>query len=123
MRRQEGEPAGGSAGEVLHVLGPCSCELAGDPGGVGLDEPEQRADPAEPVRLAEVRGEVAFDRVVFGYEPEKTIIKDFSAHVLPGQRVRKLDPQQASQMPKLAGTAPPVRQDMIDKVRLVLTTC
>jgi len=34
-------------------------------------------------------------------------------NICPGQRVKKLDPQQASQMPKLAGTPPDVRQKVI----------
>jgi ATP-binding cassette subfamily B protein len=57
-----------------------------------LDETEEPADVATPVRLGEVRGEVEFDHVVFGYDPEKTIIKDFSAHVQPGQRVAIVGP-------------------------------
>lgn len=57
-----------------------------------LDEPEESPDPVAPVRLADVRGEVEFDRVVFGYDPERTIIKDFSARVSPGQRVALVGP-------------------------------
>lgn len=57
-----------------------------------LDEPEERADPVAPVRLTDVQGEVAFDHVVFGYDLERTIIKDFSAHVQPGQRVAIVGP-------------------------------
>ncbi len=57
-----------------------------------LDEEEERADLAVPMRLDEVRGEVEFDHVVFGYDPERTIIKDFSAHVSPGQRVAIVGP-------------------------------
>jgi ATP-binding cassette subfamily B multidrug efflux pump len=57
-----------------------------------LDEAEEVADPATPDRLRDVRGEVEFDHVVFGYDPETTIIKDFSAHVLPGQRVAIVGP-------------------------------
>lgn len=57
-----------------------------------LDEAEESPDPANPVRLTAVRGEVAFDHVVFGYDPEKVVIKGFSAHVLPGQRVAIVGP-------------------------------
>jgi ATP-binding cassette subfamily B protein len=57
-----------------------------------LDEPEESAEVAAPVRLAEVRGEVEFDHVIFGYDPDKIIVKDFSAHVLPGQRVAIVGP-------------------------------
>jgi ATP-binding cassette subfamily B protein len=57
-----------------------------------LDEEEEPADAAKPARLTAVRGEVEFDHVVFGYSPEKTIIKDFSAHIMPGQRVAIVGP-------------------------------
>jgi ATP-binding cassette subfamily B multidrug efflux pump len=57
-----------------------------------LDEADEPADPATPARLTDVRGEVEFDHVVFGYDPEKTIIKDFSAHIAPGQRVAIVGP-------------------------------
>jgi ATP-binding cassette subfamily B multidrug efflux pump len=57
-----------------------------------LDEPEESPDPADPVRLPAVRGEVEFDDVVFGYDPAKTIINGFSAHIAPGQRVAIVGP-------------------------------
>lgn len=39
-----------------------------------------------------VRGEVVFDNVSFSYEPEREIIHDFSAHVLPGMKVAIVGP-------------------------------
>jgi ATP-binding cassette subfamily B protein len=57
-----------------------------------LDEPEESPDVATPVRLDAVRGEVEFDHVAFGYDPDRVIIKDFSAHVAPGQRVALVGP-------------------------------
>ncbi|HKG27170.1 MAG TPA: ABC transporter ATP-binding protein, partial [Thermomicrobiales bacterium] len=57
-----------------------------------LDEPEHSTDPATPMRPKTMRGEVEFDHVVFGYDPETPIIKDFSAHILPGQRVAIVGP-------------------------------
>lgn len=57
-----------------------------------LDEPEESAEVAAPKRLETVRGEVEFDHVIFGYDPEKIIVKDFSAHILPGQRVAIVGP-------------------------------
>ena len=44
--------------------------------------------------LKSVRGEVAFDHVRFSYpdNPDKIIIKDFSAHVQPGQKVAIVGP-------------------------------
>ena len=39
-----------------------------------------------------VKGEIVFDHVKFGYNEEKTIIKDFSATVKPGQKVAIVGP-------------------------------
>lgn len=43
-------------------------------------------------RLQNIRGEVEFSHVKFGYSPEKTIIHDFSAKVCPGQKVAIVGP-------------------------------
>lgn len=52
------------------------------------DEAGKRAAPSP------VRGEVEFDHVRFSYpdNPEKIIIKDFSAHIQPGQKVAIVGP-------------------------------
>ncbi len=42
--------------------------------------------------LTEVKGEVEFKNVRFGYNPDKIIIKDFSAHLYPGQKVAIVGP-------------------------------
>ena len=57
-----------------------------------LDEPEEQAEGEDLVKLAHVKGEVEFDDVVFGYKPDKTIIKGLSAHIKPGQRVAIVGP-------------------------------
>ena len=57
-----------------------------------LDEPEEKAEGRDLVKLAHVKGEVEFDNVVFGYQPDQTIIKGLSAHVKPGQRVAIVGP-------------------------------
>lgn len=57
-----------------------------------LDEPEEQAEGKDLVKLANVKGEVEFDNVVFGYQPEQTIIKGLSAHIKPGQRVAIVGP-------------------------------
>ena len=57
-----------------------------------LDEPEERAEGKNLVKLAHVKGEVEFDNVVFGYKPDQTIIKGLSAHIKPGQRVAIVGP-------------------------------
>ena len=57
-----------------------------------LDEEEETADLARPASLADVKGGVDFDHVHFGYNPDKIIINDFSAHVEPGQMVAIVGP-------------------------------
>ncbi len=45
-----------------------------------------------PVHLERVKGEVDFNHVRFGYQPDKVIIHDFSCHVEPGQTVAIVGP-------------------------------
>lgn len=57
-----------------------------------LDETEQTADVAKPVELREVTGRVVFDNVVFGYDPQKPVIKGLSATIEPGHRIAIVGP-------------------------------
>ena len=57
-----------------------------------LDEAEEEPAPAHPASTAGIRGEVTFDHVRFGYTPDKVIIHDFSAHILPGQKIAIVGP-------------------------------
>ena len=57
-----------------------------------LDEPEEQAEGKDLMKLTHVKGEVEFDNVVFGYNPDQTIIKGLSAHIKPGQRVAIVGP-------------------------------
>ncbi len=57
-----------------------------------LDEEEEIPDPVAPVVPGAIEGAVDFDHVVFGYLPGQTIIRDFSTHVEPGQRVAIVGP-------------------------------
>ena len=41
---------------------------------------------------SKVKGEIIFDHVKFGYDKDKTIIKDFNAKVLPGQKIAIVGP-------------------------------
>jgi ATP-binding cassette subfamily B protein len=57
-----------------------------------LDTPPE-LDAAPAARLAgPVRGEVRFDRVAFGYRPERTIIRDMTLEAKPGQMVALVGP-------------------------------
>ena len=57
-----------------------------------LDEAEEEPAPAHPASTEGIRGEVTFDHVRFGYTPEKVIIHDFSARILPGQKIAIVGP-------------------------------
>ena len=56
---------------------------------------EELSDESEKTKeLTDVKGEVEFDHVRFSYPetPDKIVIKDFSAHVMPGQKVAIVGP-------------------------------
>jgi ATP-binding cassette subfamily B multidrug efflux pump len=57
-----------------------------------LDEPEEVADPAEPVRLRETRGGVAFEDVSFRYEPDKPLIDHLDLVADSGQMIAIVGP-------------------------------
>ena len=57
-----------------------------------LNEEEEVQIIDNPIRLDEVKGEVTFDHVQFGYDPEKIIIHDFSSEVKPGQTIAIVGP-------------------------------
>ncbi|HUT81004.1 MAG TPA: ABC transporter ATP-binding protein [Candidatus Bathyarchaeia archaeon] len=57
-----------------------------------LGESEEIEDPADPVKLDKVTGLVEFKHVKFGYNPDKTIIQDFSAIAKPGQKIALVGP-------------------------------
>lgn len=57
-----------------------------------LDEPEEVQKAEHPVSVEKLSGEVQFDHVSFGYDPEKIIIHDFSAKVKDGQKIAIVGP-------------------------------
>lgn len=57
-----------------------------------LNQAEEVPEVSNPVQLGEVKGEVEFRNVRFGYDPEKIIIKDFSAQIKPGQQIAIVGP-------------------------------
>ncbi len=57
-----------------------------------LDEKDEVKDPFNSVDPSEIRGEVEFEDVHFGYNPDKIIINDFSVDVKPGQKVAIVGP-------------------------------
>ena len=57
-----------------------------------LDEAEEVPETENPVELARAQGQVEFEDVHFGYDPEKTIINDFCLRVEPGQKIAIVGP-------------------------------
>lgn len=57
-----------------------------------LEEEEEVAEARQPVLIERARGHVEFRNVRFGYTPDKVVIKNFSAEILPGQRVAIVGP-------------------------------
>lgn len=57
-----------------------------------LEEKEEEQMVENPVSTEGIKGEVTFEHVKFGYNPDQIIIKDFSAHVKPGQQVAIVGP-------------------------------
>ena len=57
-----------------------------------LDEEEEELTIEHAVHLDHVDGYVDFSHVSFGYNPGQVIIRDFSAHVTPGQKIAIVGP-------------------------------
>lgn len=57
-----------------------------------LAEPEEEQTVENPVSIDGIQGRVTFDHVRFGYRPEQTIIRDFSATIEPGQKIAIVGP-------------------------------
>ena len=57
-----------------------------------LEEPEEEPDTEYPLPVDDIKGQVIFAHVKFGYNPDKIIINDFTAVVEPGQKVAIVGP-------------------------------
>ena len=57
-----------------------------------LEEEEEDQIVENAVDINTIEGKIDFDHVKFGYNPNKTIIKDFTAHVNPGQKIAIVGP-------------------------------
>lgn len=57
-----------------------------------LNEEEEIQDVENPVSIEGLKGEVTFEHVAFGYNPEKIIIQDFSTQVKQGQKIAIVGP-------------------------------
>ncbi|WP_437906529.1 ABC transporter ATP-binding protein [Sorangium sp. So ce327] len=57
-----------------------------------LDTPVEITSPEAPARPARVEGRVVFERVTFGYDPERPVLHDVHLDVAPGQFVAVIGP-------------------------------
>ncbi|OJE44116.1 multidrug ABC transporter ATP-binding protein [Bacillus proteolyticus] len=57
-----------------------------------LEEEEEVPEAENPVKLQKVQGEVTFQDVQFGYNPDKIIINNFSSNIKHGQKVAIVGP-------------------------------
>lgn len=57
-----------------------------------LEEEEEDLLVEHPVSIQGMKGEVTFDHVSFGYDPNQIIIHDFSSHVEQGQKIAIVGP-------------------------------
>ncbi len=56
------------------------------------EELEDESNKTKYLEVDKVLGEIVFDHVKFGYNPDKLIIKDFNAHIKPGQKIAIVGP-------------------------------
>ena len=57
-----------------------------------LNEEEEDVTVENPISIEGLQGRIDFQNVRFGYDENRTIIKDFTAHVKPGQKVALVGP-------------------------------
>ena len=57
-----------------------------------LEEPEESQNETSPADIEKLTGDVQFEHVKFGYNPDKIIINDFSADVKDGQKIAIVGP-------------------------------
>lgn len=57
-----------------------------------LEESPEPGDPPEAVPAEHLRGDVRFDRVTFGYDPARPVLRDFTAHIPAGSMIAVVGP-------------------------------
>jgi len=57
-----------------------------------LEEEEEVSDNPQPVKIEDIKGNVEFRNVRFGYRPDKMVINNFSASIKAGQKVAIVGP-------------------------------
>ena len=57
-----------------------------------MEEPEEASEAGKPALSGRAAGNVSFRHVRFGYDPEKPVIRDFSAEAKAGQKIAIVGP-------------------------------
>lgn len=57
-----------------------------------LDEPSQLQDAPDAVQMPPIRGEVNFENVTFGYNPDQLVLKGVNLHAKPGEMIALVGP-------------------------------
>ncbi len=57
-----------------------------------LEEEEEEQTVENPADVSTITGQVDFEHIHFGYNPNQIIVNDFSAHVEPGQKIAIVGP-------------------------------
>ncbi|PPS41456.1 ABC transporter ATP-binding protein [Chroococcidiopsis sp. TS-821] len=57
-----------------------------------LDEPAQLKDAPDAIAMPPIQGEVTFERVSFGYNPNQLVLKDVNLRAKPGQTIALVGP-------------------------------
>ncbi len=57
-----------------------------------LDEPSELKDAPDATEMPPIQGEVTFENVKFGYNPEQLVLKGVNLHAYPGQMVALVGP-------------------------------
>ncbi|MCC5625558.1 ABC transporter ATP-binding protein [Nostoc sp. CHAB 5715] len=57
-----------------------------------LDEPSQLKDAPDATEMPPIQGEVTFDHVKFGYNPDQLVLKGVNLHAYPGQMIALVGP-------------------------------
>ena len=57
-----------------------------------LDEPEMEDETSKTTTLGDIKGDIRFEHVTFGYNPDKIIINDFNADIKAGSKIAIVGP-------------------------------
>ncbi|MEH2274817.1 MAG: ABC transporter ATP-binding protein [Nostoc sp.] len=57
-----------------------------------LDEPSELKDAPDAIEMLPIQGEVTFENVKFGYNPDQLVLKGVNLHAYPGQMVALVGP-------------------------------